>query len=40
MSLGARSLLVLGPFCFDLFGFTVWFRRFLMWGYFRRYAPR
>ena len=40
VSLGARSLLVLGPFCFDLFGFTVWFRRFLMWGYFRRYAPR
>ena len=40
VSLGARSLLVLGPFCFDLFGFTVWFRRFLLWGYFRRYAPR
>jgi NADH dehydrogenase FAD-containing subunit len=40
VSLGARSLLVLGPFCFDLFSFTVWFRRFLMRGYFRRYAPR
>jgi NADH dehydrogenase len=40
VSLGARSLLVLGPICFDLFAFTVWFRRFLMWRYLARYAPK
>ncbi len=40
VSLGARSLLVLGPICFDLFAFTVWFRRFLMWRYLARYARK
>ncbi len=41
VSLGRRSLIVYGPICLNLLGFSVWFRRFLMRQYLARYpVPR
>jgi NADH dehydrogenase len=37
VSIGGRSLIVYGPLVFQVSGFNIWFRRFLMRQYMRRY---
>lgn len=38
VSIGGKSLIVYGPLVFPAAGFNIWFRRFLMRQYMRRYA--
>ena len=39
VSVGARSLVVLGPWVLDRPGLNAWFRRWLMDRYMARYSP-